>query len=58
MCFEFPTTKNQTKCKAFIIGLTMASDIGVEEIMPQTNSQLEVSQVKGDVQAKEPLLQK
>lgn len=57
MCFEFTTTNNQAEYKAFIIDLTLASEMGAAEIKLQKNSQLFVSQVKGETQTKDPLLQ-
>lgn len=39
-----------------ILGLTLAFEMGAESIRLKTESQLVVSQIKGETQAKEPVL--
>lgn len=56
--FELTTNNHHVKYETFIVGLTLASKIGAQEFKLQTNSQLVVFRVKGESQAKDPLIQK
>ncbi|GAU28915.1 hypothetical protein TSUD_59270, partial [Trifolium subterraneum] len=53
---SFPTTNNQAEYEAFLAGLRLAEDMGVEEIKIFTDSQLVESQVSGEYQTKEERL--
>jgi ribonuclease HI len=55
--FAFPTTNNQAEYEACIAGLLTASDLGAEEVTVHSDSQLVVSQISGEYQTKEPILQ-
>jgi ribonuclease HI len=56
--FSFTTTNNQAEYEACIAGLKLAHEMGAKGVKLRTDSQLVVTQVKGEAQAKEPLLQK
>jgi len=56
--FDFPTSNNQAEYEACIAGIRMAREIGAKAITICSNSQLVVSQIRGDYSAKEPMLQK
>ena len=55
--FDFPTLNNQAKYEACLAGLRMAKELGVTAVTICSDSQLVVSQIKGDYQAKEPVLE-
>lgn len=48
LCFELPNTNNQTEYEAIILGITLATNMGVENIKIRTNSLLVIFQVKGE----------
>ncbi|KAK2427943.1 hypothetical protein QL285_026492 [Trifolium repens] len=52
LTLSFPTSNNQAEYEAFLAGLRLAEDIGVRNIKICTDSQLVVSQVLGEYQAK------
>ncbi|XP_068461658.1 uncharacterized protein [Phaseolus vulgaris] len=54
--FEFRTSNNQAEYEALITGLLLARDMGVENVICKSDSQLSVGQVRGDYQVKDPLL--
>lgn len=58
MRFEFLTTNNQVEFKSVITRMTLDEEIGVEHIRVRTNSQLVMSQIKGESQAKDLSLQR
>lgn len=55
--FELYATNSQAKYEAFIARLTLAAEMGVENIILQTDSQVVLSQVKRVTQTKDPSLQ-
>jgi len=56
--FDFPTSNNQAEYEACLAGLMTAKELGAQHIVVCSDSQLMVSQVKGDYQAKEAIMQK
>ncbi|KAL6185727.1 hypothetical protein ACLB2K_041854 [Fragaria x ananassa] len=54
--FQFKTSNNAAEYEAFIGGLQLARDIGVESVEVYNDSQLVVNQVNGSFDAKEPHL--
>lgn len=54
----FPATNNQAEYEELITGLKLAQGLGVKNVQVKTDSQLVVSQVKGEAQEKDALLQK
>lgn len=55
---EFPSSNNQAEYEACIVGLFLAKELGATRVKVMTESQLVTSQINGQYQAKEPLLQK
>ncbi|KAK7281396.1 hypothetical protein RIF29_09353 [Crotalaria pallida] len=56
--FEFQTSNNQEEYEAVLAGLKMVHEFGAERVSVFSDSQLVVSQIKGQYSAKEPILQK
>jgi len=56
--FEFRTSNNQAEYEALIAGLLLARDMGVENVVCKSDSQLSVGHVQGEYQVKDPLLMK
>jgi ribonuclease HI len=56
--FEFPTSNNQAEYEACLAGIRVAKELGATAITLCSDSQLVVSQIKGEYQAREPLLQR
>ena len=56
--FEFKASNNQAEYEAMIAGLTMALDLGVTNLTVNSDSQLVVSQISGDYQAKDDTMAK
>jgi hypothetical protein len=54
--FEFPTSNNQVEYEACLAVIRAAKELGATAITLCLDSQLVVSQVKGDYQANEPLM--
>ncbi|KAK2376303.1 hypothetical protein QL285_077105 [Trifolium repens] len=52
LTLSFPTSNNQAEYEAFLAGLRLAEDVGAKNIKICTDSQLVVSQVLGEYQAK------
>ena len=52
LALSFPTSNNQAEYEAFLAGLRLAEDLGAEEIIICTDSQLVALQVRGEYQAK------
>ncbi|XP_056848927.1 uncharacterized protein LOC130499051 [Raphanus sativus] len=52
--YNFKETNNEADYEALIAGLTLAKQMGVEDIQVFSDLQLIISQVKGDYQAKDP----
>ncbi|MCH96111.1 gag-pol polyprotein, partial [Trifolium medium] len=57
LSLSFPASNNQAEYEAFLAGLRLAKDVGAKEIKIFTDSQLVVSQVLGEYQAKNDNLQ-
>ena len=49
----FKISNNQTECEALLVGLKLAKELGIQRVVIKWDSQLAVSQVNGDFQAKE-----
>jgi ribonuclease HI len=56
--FDFPTSNNQVKYEACLVGIRMAKELGSTDVTIYSGSRLVVSQIKGEYQAKEPIMQK
>jgi ribonuclease HI len=56
--FEFPTSNNQAEYEACLAGIRTAKELGATAITLCSDSKLVVSQIKGEYQAREPLLQR
>ncbi|MCI06143.1 gag-pol polyprotein, partial [Trifolium medium] len=56
--FSFPVTNNQAEYEACIAGVDLALEMGAKHLKLRTNSQLVVTQIKGEAQAKEQYIQK
>jgi ribonuclease HI len=56
--FEFPTLNNQAEYEACLVGIRATKESGATTVALCSDSQLVVSQIRGDYQAKEPLMQK
>jgi len=50
--FKFPTSNNQAKYETCLVGLATAQELGAQHVVICSDSQLMVSQVKGEYQAK------
>jgi ribonuclease HI len=56
--FELPTSNNQAEYEACLVGIRAAKELGATAITLCSDSQLVVSQIKGEYQARERLLQR
>jgi ribonuclease HI len=56
--FEFPTSNNQVEYEACLAAIRAAEELGATAITLCSDFQLVVSQIKGEYQAREPLLQR
>jgi ribonuclease HI len=56
--FEFPTSNNQAEYEACLAGIRATKELGATAISLCSDSQLVVSQIKGEYQTREPLLQR
>ena len=56
--FDFQETNNQAKYEALVAGLQLAKEVGAEMLSIKSDSQLVITQIKGDYEVKEPLLAK
>jgi len=54
--FEFKTSNNQVEYEALIAGLIMARDMGAENVICKSDSELAIEHKKGEYQVKDPLL--
>ena len=54
--FEFKTSNNQAEYEALIAGLMLARDMGAQNVICKSDSQLTVGHIKGEYQVKDPLL--
>ncbi|XP_025664382.1 uncharacterized protein [Arachis hypogaea] len=55
--YDFPVSNNQAEYEALLAGLTLASKIGAKVLKINTDSQVVSSQINGDYQTRDPLLQ-
>jgi len=56
--FEFRTSNNQAEYEALVAGLLLARDMGAENILCKSDSQLSIGHLQGKYQVKDPLLMK
>jgi ribonuclease HI len=56
--FEFPISNNQAEYEACLTGIRMAKELGENAVTICSDSKLVVSQIKGEYQAKELIMQK
>ena len=56
--FDFKATNNQAEYEAVIAGILLAKDLEVQDLLIHSDSQLVVSQLNGDYQAKDDQMQK
>jgi ribonuclease HI len=56
--FNFMTSNNQAEYEACIAGIRVAKEMGASTIIVCSYPKLIVSQIKGEYQAKEPMMQK
>ena len=54
--FNFKATNNQAKYEALLIGLCLAKEVGARSLNIRSDSQLVITQLKGEYEVKEPLL--
>ncbi|XP_025625375.1 uncharacterized protein [Arachis hypogaea] len=57
VCYEFPVLNNQVEYEALLAGLTLAKEVGTKTLEVCTDSQVVSSQINGDYQTRDPLLQ-
>nr|XP_025631192.1 uncharacterized protein K02A2.6-like [Arachis hypogaea] len=55
--YEFPVSNNQAEYEALLAGLTLAKVVRVNVLEVNTDSQVVSSQINGDYQTRDPLLQ-
>ncbi|XP_016185827.1 uncharacterized protein LOC107627512 [Arachis ipaensis] len=55
--YDFPVSNNQAEYEALLAGLTLASEVGAKVLEISTDSQVVSSQINGDYQTRDPLLQ-
>lgn len=55
---QFPTTNNEAKYEASLIGLKLARIVVAKDVIVQADSQLVIGQVKGEYEVKEERMQK
>lgn len=56
--FGFKASNNQAEYEALIAGLILAKEVGAKAVKCKSDPQLVIAQIKGDYQAKDPLLTK
>jgi len=56
--FRFWATNNQAEYEALLVGLNLSYDAEAREVTCKSDSKVIVSQVKGEFEVKEPLLQR
>ena len=54
--FEFKTSNNQAKYETLIVGLILARDMGAQNVIHKSDSQLTVGLIKGEYCVIDPLL--
>ncbi|XP_072084385.1 uncharacterized protein [Arachis hypogaea] len=55
--YEFPVSNNQAEYKALLAGLALTREVGAKVLEVNTDSQVVSSQINGDYQTRDPLLQ-
>ncbi|XP_072087204.1 uncharacterized protein [Arachis hypogaea] len=55
--YEFPVSNNQAEYEALLAGLALAREVGAKIIEVNTDFQVVSSQINGDYQTRDPLLQ-
>ncbi|XP_016172842.1 uncharacterized protein LOC107615265 [Arachis ipaensis] len=55
--YEFPISNKQAEYKALLAGLTLAKEVGAKILKVCSDSQVVSSQINGDYQTRDPLLQ-
>nr|XP_025664335.1 uncharacterized protein LOC112762688 [Arachis hypogaea] len=55
--YEFPVSNNQAEYEALLAGLSLAREVGAKVLEVNTDSQVVSSQINGDYQTRDPLLQ-
>ncbi|XP_016185408.1 uncharacterized protein LOC107627044 [Arachis ipaensis] len=55
--YEFPVSNNQAEYEALLAGLALAKEVGAKVLEVNTDSQVVSSQINGDYQMRDPLLQ-
>ncbi|XP_072086981.1 uncharacterized protein [Arachis hypogaea] len=55
--YEFPVSNNQDEYEALLEGLALAKEVGAKVLEVNTDSQVGSSQINGDYQTRDPLLQ-
>lgn len=56
--FEFKASNNQAEYEALIAGMTLAQEMGAENLRAKSDSKLVTSQITGENQTKDPQLVK
>ena len=56
--FSFKTSNNQAEYEALITGLRIAKDLKVDKLKAHSDSQLVVGQTRGEIEAKDPVIEK
>ena len=54
--FAFKASNNQSEYEALIVGMLLAKEIGAQSLLAKSDSLLVTGQVKGEYQAKDPLM--
>ncbi|XP_057734463.1 uncharacterized protein LOC130949870 [Arachis stenosperma] len=55
--YKFPVSNNQAEYEVLLAGLALAKEVGAEVLEINTDSQVVSSQINGDYQTRDPLLQ-
>nr|XP_025647775.1 uncharacterized protein LOC112742761 [Arachis hypogaea] len=55
--YEFPVSNNQAEYEALLAGLSLAREVGAKVLEVNTDSHVVSSQINGDYQTRDPLLQ-
>ena len=58
LSFGFKTSNNQAEYEALIVGLELAQDMGAQDVICKSDSQLTVGHIAREFQVKDPLLLK
>ena len=58
ICLNFPTTNNEAKYKALVVGLDLAKAAGAENMVVYCDSQVITSQINGNYECKNERMKK